>query len=500
VSSSEADIRPENMLGGYRLLRKIGEGGMGVVHVAATSTGDRVAVKILRPQVIGDRDARARLEREVAAMRRVRSPRVAECIDADPWGSMPYVVTRFVPGIPLNEYVTEYGPLSPFRIHAIATGTAEALASVHAAGVLHRDIKPSNVLMERDQPVLIDFGLAMAADQSRLTLSGWLLGTPSYLAPEVVHGGEPTPAVDIHAWAATVAFAATGHSPYGGGPAIAVMDRIRRGEWRLDGVPGSLRRILEPCLSYDPGQRPSATQLCHWLSATPPETATPPPAPSTRPITMPVAAAAPFAVPVPPREAAPPPPAAAHPPPAATPPPPAAAPAQSGLTRAMRIVATVLAGLLLAGAAAVAPYIVTAVVAGLVMVGSATARSRSAWSWPWQALAAVPGAVLGAAMALVVMVALVAALVVLGAQVRETMVVGGGAFALLLRWWPGFDDARDSARRLGAWLILPTPPGAVALVFLAAAASGMIAAALATGPHWWPFDHEPWFGWGWRLG
>src|SRR5690606_24023113 len=130
--------------------------------------------------------------------------------------------TRFVPGIPLNEYRSEYGPLSPYRIHAIAAGMAEALAGVHAAGVLHRDIKPSNVLMERDQPVLIDFGLALAADQSRLTYTGWLLGTPSYLAPELVLGREPTQAVDIHSWAATVAFAATGRSPYGGGPAVAV--------------------------------------------------------------------------------------------------------------------------------------------------------------------------------------------------------------------------------------------------------------------------------------
>src|SRR5215475_6564591 len=114
--SSEAP--PEQTLGRYRLLREIGEGGMGVVHLAAAPNGDRVAIKVLRPQVIGDREARARLEREVATMRRVRSPRVAECLDADPWGSMPYVVTRFVIGIPLTEYVAEYGPLPPARIHS----------------------------------------------------------------------------------------------------------------------------------------------------------------------------------------------------------------------------------------------------------------------------------------------------------------------------------------------------------------------------------------------
>jgi Protein kinase domain len=480
VSSPEAGILPVETLGRYRLLRQIGEGGMGVVHLAAAPNGERVAIKILRPQIIGDRDARARLEREVAAMRRVRSPRVAECFDADPWGALPYVVTRFVVGLPLTEYVDEYGPLSPHRVHAIALGMAEALASVHEAGLLHRDIKPTNVLMERDQPVLIDFGLAMSADESRLTRTGWLMGTPSYLAPELVYGQEPTAAVDVHAWAATVAFAATGRSPYGSGPAVAVMDRIRRGEWRLNDVPESTRRILEPCMHADPRRRPSAAQLCQWLAATPPAADAPKPAPTvTRPVTTPVAA-----------------PVAAAPAPVATP----ARPDRPRWTKAIRIVAGILAGLLIAGAAGIAPYIVAAVVAFVMMLGSAHARSRSVWTWPIQAIAAIPGALLGAGVALAAMVGLVAVLVVLGAQVRETMVVGGGAFALLTWWWPGFHAARDSARRFTSWAFQPTPVGAVALVFLAAAASGSIAAALAEGPSWWPFEHAPWFGWGWRLG
>jgi hypothetical protein len=481
VSSSDAGILPVETLGRYRLLRQIGEGGMGVVHLAAAPNGDRVAVKILRPQIIGDREARARLEREVAAMRRVRSPRVAECFDADPWGALPYVVTRFVVGIPLTEYVHEYGPLSPHRVHEIAVGMAEALASVHAAGLLHRDIKPTNVLMERDHPVLIDFGLAMSADESRMTRTGWLLGTPSYLAPELVHGQEPTPAVDVHAWACTVAYAVTGRSPYGGGPPVAVMDRIRRGEWRLNGVFESMRRILEPCLSYDPRHRPTAAQLCQWLAATPPDADPPAPAP-TRPVTMSMAAPVAAVAAAPAATAAP------------------SRPARSRSTTAIRIVAGILTGLLIAGAAAVSPYVVAAFIAFVMMLGSAHARSRSPWSWPVQAIAAIPGAVLGAGVALAAMVGLVAVLVVLGAQVRQTMVVGGAAFALLTWWWPGFHAARDSARRLTSWAFRPTPVGAVALVFLAAAASGSIAVALADGPHWWPFEHAPWFGWGWRLG
>jgi len=467
---------------------------MGVVHLAAAPNGDRVAIKVLRPQVIGDREARARLEREVATMRRVRSPRVAECLDADPWGSMPYVVTRFVIGIPLTEYVAEYGPLPPARIHSIATGMAEALASVHAAGLLHRDIKPTNVLMERDQPVLIDFGLAMAADDARLTHTGWLLGTPSYLAPELVYGAEPTPAVDVHAWAATVCYAATGRSPYGGGPAVAVMDRIRRGEWQLRGVPEPMRRIIGPCLSYDPRQRPTADQLLKWLAVTPPDAVAPAAPQSTRPVTVQMA------TPVTPSAAAPQRPPAPAPQPQQQPPPPIPpSPSMVQLTKIMRIVAAVLAGLLLAGAAAVAPYVVAAIVAGMMVIGGAHARSRSAWGWPWLGIAAIPGAVLGAAVALVAMIALIAVLVVLGAQVRQTMVVGGGAFALIIWWWPGFHAARDSARQLTHWLFRPTPVGVVALVFLAAGACGMLAAALAADPHWWPMAHEPWFGFGWRL-
>jgi hypothetical protein len=470
-------------LGRYRLLRQIGEGGMGVVHLAAAPNGDRVAVKILRPQIIGDRDARARLEREVAAMRRVRSPRVAECFDADPWGAMPYVVTRFVVGISLTEYVEEYGPLPPHRVHSIALGMAEALASVHAAGVQHRDIKPSNVLMERDQPVLIDFGLAMSADEARLTRSGWLMGTPAYLAPELIHGHEPTAAADVHAWAATVVFAATGKSPYGGGPAVAVMDRIRRGEWNTSGVPWSLRRGIEPCLQADPRRRPSAAQVCEWLAATTPDAGLPPRPQSIPPVTMPVAA--PVAT------------SAAAAAPVATAPPPR--PTSSAWTTPIRIVAGILAGLLIAGAAAISPYVVAAFLAFVMMLGSAHARSRSKWTWPIQAIASIPGAILGAGIALAAMVGMVAVLVVLGAQVRQTMVVGGAAFALLIWWWPGFHAARDSARRLTSWTFRPTPVGLVALVFLAAAASGSIAAALADGPHWWPFAHAPWFGWGWRL-
>ena len=172
---------PDLRVGGYRLLAKIGEGGMGVVHLAQAGDGSRVALKVLRPHIIGDDEARERLAREVASLRRVTSPRIAEVLDADPWGETPFVATRYVPGLSLHQHVREEGPIQGADLTYFAAGLAEAVIAVHQVGVLHRDIKPSNVLLEGRSPVLIDFGLARLAEDPRLTHTGWLLGTPGYL-------------------------------------------------------------------------------------------------------------------------------------------------------------------------------------------------------------------------------------------------------------------------------------------------------------------------------
>ncbi|WP_157538412.1 MULTISPECIES: serine/threonine-protein kinase [unclassified Nocardioides] len=261
--------RPESSeparVGDYTLLTRLGEGGMGIVHLARGSDGRRVALKVLRPQIVGDAEARGRLAREVSSLTRIRSPWVAEMLAADPWADVPYVVTRYVPGLSLHEHVSTEGPVEGPDLHWLAGCLAEGLAAVHAVGVLHRDVKPGNVLMEGRTPILIDFGLARVADDVRLTQTGWLLGTPGYLAPEILYGDEATPAADVHAWAATVAYAATGRAPYGRGPAMAIMDRTRRGQHDLSGIERPMAEVIAACLDPDPLERPLLEELLTWL-------------------------------------------------------------------------------------------------------------------------------------------------------------------------------------------------------------------------------------------
>jgi serine/threonine protein kinase len=265
VTTSPSQPPEETRVGPYRLLAPIGEGGMGVVHLAQGPDGRRVALKVLRPHIVGDVEARERLAREVSSLQRITSPRIAEILDADPHGPVPYVVTRYVPGLSLYHHVAEEGPVEGRDLLHFAGSLAQALLAVHSVGVLHRDVKPTNVLMEGRSPVLIDFGLARVAEDPRLTQTGWLLGTPGYLAPEILYGDDATVASDVHAWGATVVFAATGRPPYGTGPVMAIMDRVRRGEHDVSGVPAPLRDLLRKALSAEPLERPSVHELLDWV-------------------------------------------------------------------------------------------------------------------------------------------------------------------------------------------------------------------------------------------
>ncbi|MGV2387133.1 MAG UNVERIFIED_CONTAM: serine/threonine protein kinase, partial [Thermobifida fusca] len=204
-------------IGPYKIRRRIGQGGMGVVYQAVDPQDRLVAVKVLRAEVAGDDIARARLAREVMTMRRVRSRNVAEGIDADTTAPLPWVVTEYIPGPTLDSTVTNHGPLRGRALTRVVTGLARALRDIHAAEIIHRDLKPGNVIICNGEPIIIDFGIAYAVDGSKLTQTGTFVGTPSYLSPEVIEGSDLSPATDIHAWGATVAFAATGNPPYGAG-------------------------------------------------------------------------------------------------------------------------------------------------------------------------------------------------------------------------------------------------------------------------------------------
>jgi hypothetical protein len=236
---------------------------MGVVHLARDPEGRPVAVKVLHPLGTDGANARRRLAREVETMRRVRSPYVAEVLDADVTGEYPYIVTRFVAGPTLDEMVRTRGPLSGQGLRRLAHGMAEALAAIHAAGVVHRDLKPGNVMLTDDRPIVIDFGIAQTGDATRLTQTGLVMGTPGYLAPEVIEGQPSSPASDVHSWGSTMAFAATGHLPFGGGSYETIFYRIISGRADLTGVPAPLVPLITAALARDPSHRPSAS----WLSA-----------------------------------------------------------------------------------------------------------------------------------------------------------------------------------------------------------------------------------------
>jgi tRNA A-37 threonylcarbamoyl transferase component Bud32 len=260
-SAMVARRRAPERLGSYRLLEQIGEGGTAQVHLAVGPDDQMVAVKMLRQPGAANSVARDRLAREVAAMRRVRSPFVAEVIDADLTGEVPYIVTTLAEGSTLAEVVADHGPLSGPALKRVAYGLAAGLAAVHAAGIVHRDLKPGNVIMAGGHPVLIDFGISLQAGDAPLTETGMLLGTAGYLAPEVIEGQRARTSADVHGWGSTVGFAARGEPVYGTGPYDVVFWRVMRGEPMLDRIPRDLLPLVAAALLHEPRQRPSAAWL-----------------------------------------------------------------------------------------------------------------------------------------------------------------------------------------------------------------------------------------------
>lgn len=271
---STGNTQTPERLGPYRLIRKIGEGGMGIVHLGIDGDGREVAVKVLHPHVAADLKARDRLTREVETMRRVRSPHVAEVVDAELVGGQPYVVTRFAPGRTLEATVLEEGALSARELIRMTQGLCQALVAIHAAEVIHRDFKPSNVMLVDGEPLVIDFGIAHLVNATRLTQTGMFVGTPGYLAPEIIRDSEITQAADVHSLASTVFFAAVGAPPFGTGTFEAVCFNIMEGRAQLDKAPVWLRGWLLRALQVDPAARPNAQELLRMARALDPSVTT----------------------------------------------------------------------------------------------------------------------------------------------------------------------------------------------------------------------------------
>lgn len=259
-------LAPGAEIGGYTILAPLGSGGMGTVYRAVDGGGTPVALKLLHPHIGADPTSRERLRREVLALQRLRHPGVAAVLDAEADSTEAFLVTELVPGEDLSERVRRRGPLDAAALHRLAEGLRDALAAVHAAGVVHRDLKPSNVLVTPDGPVLIDFGIAQAVDETRVTSTGFVVGTPGYLAPELVDGAEPTPATDWWGWAALLAFAATGRAPFGTRPLEAVLVRTRSGDADLAGLGPVTAGALWDALAADPADRAQPDEVVAALA------------------------------------------------------------------------------------------------------------------------------------------------------------------------------------------------------------------------------------------
>ncbi|MFD4584037.1 serine/threonine-protein kinase [Streptomyces sp. NPDC058434] len=255
-------------IGTYRLLGRLGAGGMGRVYLARSEGGRTVAVKVVHPHFALDEQFRARFRREVEAARRVGGAWTAPVLDADPDAPVPWVATGFVAGPALGAAVAEHGPLPEHTVRTLGAGLAEALAAVHALGLVHRDVKPSNVLLTLDGPRLIDFGIARATDgTASLTTTGVSVGSPGYMAPEqIVGSGEVTGAADVFSLGAVLAYAATGTAPFPGDSSAALLYKVVHEEPELGALTGELRELVAECLAKDPAARPAPAGLARRLA------------------------------------------------------------------------------------------------------------------------------------------------------------------------------------------------------------------------------------------
>ncbi|MFI9614530.1 PQQ-binding-like beta-propeller repeat protein [Streptomyces sp. NPDC052023] len=254
-------------IGPFEVLGRLGAGGMGLVYLARSASGRRVAIKTVRTELAEDQLFRVRFTREVEAARAVSGFYTAAVVDADPRAAVPWLATAYVPAPSLEEIVNDCGPLPAQAVRWLAAGVAEALQSIHGAGLVHRDLKPSNVLVVEDGPRVIDFGIASGVSNTRLTMTNVAVGTPAYMSPEQAKDSRSvTGASDVFSLGSMLVFAATGHPPFhGANPVETVFMLLREGP-DLEGLPDELRPLIESCMQMDPTARPNPADLQSQLA------------------------------------------------------------------------------------------------------------------------------------------------------------------------------------------------------------------------------------------